>query len=106
MLACDESRVDEELERDLTLTTLNLYIQTTLESLQTIDMESKMLKERIAYLATQPKTTQEDARVQPPKIPMTGPLLSETGKVCLLVSPKATETVCDYQTRSIAETSL
>lgn len=84
----DESRVDEELERELSVTTLHLLVQTTLDAINTTSMELGMLEEMVAKkvpLQGTPKPGEEDtARVEAarPKSRPTawsGPLLSESG---------------------------
>ena len=76
----NESVVDEEIEREILLTTLDLHVQQMLDNLASWSMEETMLKE---ILETQKKSGDKsflENRVEPKPTPRDGPLLSKTGK--------------------------
>jgi immunoglobulin-binding protein 1 len=86
----DESRVDEEYERELSLTSIRLCIQTSLEALQSSKMEMRMLEEVTSSPSMVPfaqqqwdqedGTTRVEGRRPPPRpTAWSGPLLSESG---------------------------
>ncbi|KAJ3148775.1 hypothetical protein HDU86_007330 [Geranomyces michiganensis] len=82
----DSPGADEELVRLLTLTTIDLFIQTSLDALKILHDERALLA---AHRARNPTTaasnsSDADARLDPRSAPPTqhtGPLMSESGKI-------------------------